>query len=119
MRKMLLMLVALLVICSGCIDYSSGTRVGVVTKFSRKGLLFKTWEGEVNLGGFTTDGPNIWRFSLDSSLKHGEDIGSLIASIDKAQEKGKRVRLHYMQELYQAPWRGDTDHFVYKVETIQ
>jgi hypothetical protein len=32
--------------------YSDGTRSGVLTKVSRKGYVFKTYEGEMNIGGF-------------------------------------------------------------------
>ena len=31
--------------------YSEGTRVGILYKFSRKGTIFKTYEGEVMLPG--------------------------------------------------------------------
>jgi hypothetical protein len=35
----------------GCGEYSDGERVGTIQKFSRKGLIAKTWEGEMLLGG--------------------------------------------------------------------
>ena len=34
-------------------NYSSGVRAGVPVEFSRKGVIFKTYEGELNLGGIT------------------------------------------------------------------
>ena len=33
--------------------YSEGTRSGVLTKVTKKGYLFKTYEGEMNVGGFS------------------------------------------------------------------
>ncbi|MCS7017971.1 MAG: hypothetical protein RMJ87_01890 [Cytophagales bacterium] len=35
-------------------SYSEGYRVGKVMKISRKGVLFKTWEGQLNVEGITT-----------------------------------------------------------------
>ena len=32
-------------------DYSNGSRTGVITKFSYKGLMFKSYEGEILMGG--------------------------------------------------------------------
>ena len=32
-------------------DYSEGERAGYIQKFSRKGWLCKTWEGELAMGG--------------------------------------------------------------------
>jgi hypothetical protein len=53
MRK-IVAIVFLPLVLSGCFDYSDGSRVGVVTKLSRKGLICKTWEGQMNLGGMKT-----------------------------------------------------------------
>ena len=38
------------------IHYSEGTRSGVVQKFSKKGMFWSTWEGEMNLGYNTQNG---------------------------------------------------------------
>ncbi|MFZ9003546.1 MAG: 6-phosphogluconate dehydrogenase, partial [Robiginitalea sp.] len=32
------------------VPYSEGVRSGELIKFSRKGVLFKTWEGEISQG---------------------------------------------------------------------
>lgn len=32
--------------------YSSGDKVGVIVQLSRKGLIWKSWEGQLNMGGF-------------------------------------------------------------------
>lgn len=34
--------------------YSEGTRAGQLIKFSEKGVVFKTYEGELNMGGLGT-----------------------------------------------------------------
>ena len=38
--------------------YSDGNRTGLLQKFSRKGNLFKTYEGELVLNSLTTSGNN-------------------------------------------------------------
>jgi hypothetical protein len=50
--------------------YSEGERAGVVSKFSRKGYVFKTYEGELNVGAqgqVSNMNQNIWAFTLQNS----------------------------------------------------
>jgi len=49
--------------------YSDGNRAGVIIKFSRKGFIFKTYEGELNIGGMgnipgTAQMNQVWDFSV-------------------------------------------------------
>lgn len=55
--------------CVGCGEhYSEGSRTGVLVKFSKKGLLWKSWEGQLNLGGVMQSDkgavPSVWDFSV-------------------------------------------------------
>ncbi len=95
-------------------NYSEGVRTGYVVKISRKGVLFKTNEGELNFGfpqvntlpGATSQ--NIWMFSVpDSDVAH---------QIQKASETGQKVSLHYKQKYMKLFFIGDTDYLVYKIE---
>lgn len=94
---------------NGCGEgYSDGERAGVVTKFSRKGLLIKSWEGEMALGGITTDVEgnavaNVWRFSVRDE--------SLIEKLRTAQSSGKRTTLRYTQ-WFMGPIAVDTGYLV-------
>ena len=47
---------------------SDGNRSGVLFKISRKGILFKTYEGQLHLGGSIqmTD-QSVWNFSAESA----------------------------------------------------
>ena len=36
--------------------YSEGMRQGTISKFSRKGIVCKTWEGELAMANFSKDG---------------------------------------------------------------
>jgi hypothetical protein len=123
------MLIFLLPVIPGCSDYSSGERSGVITKFSRKGFMFKTYEGEINLGGLKTkkDGngnstvvANTFEFSLDAKQRRGENLEALKDSVEKAMNLGLPVKLHYNQEKM-TNWgcaRGSTDYFVDKVQIL-
>ena len=120
MRKTLLMLIITLTL-SSCIEYSSGSRFGQVIKFSRKGLFFKTWEGQMNIGGTTSsnDGglvPNTWMFSIDESRKRGENVARLVDLLLKAAATGERVEVKYMQEMVTAPWRSSTPYLIQDVK---
>jgi hypothetical protein len=97
--------------------YSEGERVGVIVKLSHKGVIWTTWEGEMQLGGVRPgEGgvvPNLWEFSL----RRGEE-GNLVEKISEAQESGKRVKVRYRQALWWAPWRGSTDYYVQSIEVL-
>jgi hypothetical protein len=97
--------------------YSEGTRNGTVIKLSKKGVMFKTYEGQLNVGAYVKDGTNnmptsIWEFSVPKSNQE------VLDGINEAIDKGKRVKLHYKEKLNTLPWRGDTNYLIYKVEII-
>jgi hypothetical protein len=68
-------------------SYSDGYRSGVLQKFSRKGWVCKTYEGE--LAQFVVAGvsPTIWLFSVRSP-RTAQQLDSLV---------GKKVSLHYTE----------------------
>ena len=93
--------------------YSEGERAGLLIKFSNKGYFFKTYEGELNLGGVNTSPNaglmnNIWAFSVNDS-KTAKDLEKM---------EGKYIRLHYRQIMKNLPWQGETVYFVDKVESV-
>ncbi|MDO1449147.1 hypothetical protein Q0590_22915 [Rhodocytophaga aerolata] len=96
-------------------SYSEGSRAGTIVKLSRRGVLVKTYEGQLNLGGFSgeTGSPasSLWDFSVSSGQ---EDV---IRQLEEASLNGKRVKLYYKEKFFQLSWRGDTKYFVYKVES--
>ena len=98
-------------------NFSSGYRAGVPIKVSHKGVLFKTWEGQLNVGGLTNSGqgaiPTTWEFSVK-----GSDDG-VREKIEKAITEGKRVKLSYKEKYVKFFWRGDTKYFVYDVEILE
>ena len=95
--------------------YSEGTRAGQLIKFSAKGVMFKTYEGELNMGGLRTgeakDGleGNLWRFSV-----RDKDVVK-----DLQNAEGKRVKLSYKERYKAMFWQGDTNYFIVNVEVIE
>lgn len=83
--------------------YSEGSRVGILYKFSKKGTVFKTYEGEIILPGLrfkqAGDGisSNIFSFSVDD-----EELAKQLMSC-----QGMEVEVHYVQYNGVLPWRGD------------
>jgi len=70
-------------------SYSTGERAGWVQKFSKKGWLCKTWEGELAL--VSLPGTSVEKF-----LFTVRDDG-IAASINKVV--GQRVSMHYEQKV--------------------
>ena len=97
-------------------NYSTGYRAGTPTKISSKGVLIKTNEGTLNIGGLTNTAegaiPTTWDFSVRGSAD------SVIAKIDNAILNGDRVKLMYKEKYVKFFWLGDTKYFVYDVETL-
>lgn len=93
--------------------YSDGTRAGELVKITRKGVVFKTYEGQLNLGGFSSnDGGvvgNIWDFSTTS-----DEVYRQLQELE-----GKKVKLEYRQVWKELPWQGKTDYFIDKVELVE
>ena len=95
------------------VPYSEGERAGVVSKFSRKGYVIKTYEGELNVGAQGQVGNmanNLWAFTVDSNDPN------VTKKLEDAMLTGGRLRLHYEQRYLKFFWMGDTDYFVTQVD---
>jgi len=90
-------------------DYSNGYRSGLLQKFSQKGWICKTAEGELWQSVVTNVAPNIWLFTVrDASV--ARELDTLV---------GKQVRLHY-SEHRGVPTNcfGDTNYYVDSVSVV-
>ncbi|HEV8700701.1 MAG TPA: hypothetical protein VGV60_05460 [Candidatus Polarisedimenticolia bacterium] len=84
-------------------SYSDGERAGYVQKFSRKGWVCKTWEGELAMANLPGAMPQIFSFTV-----RDDAVAKQINA-----DMGKRVVLHYEQHVgLPTSCFGDTDHFV-------
>ena len=93
--------------------YSEGERTGTLTKFSKKGLIFKTWEGQMNLGGMVPDSenhmiPNIFRFSVTDD--------KVAKNILESMRAGKKVSLKYTQWIISPKPIMGTDYDVISIK---
>jgi len=109
----LLIFIIYVLICG--MSYSKGTRTGIVIKVSQKGYVFKTYEGELNLGGMSQgDGTimvkNIWKFSIQ---KNDTAIYNAIT-----RSEGKQIRLHYKEVIRNFFWQSETPYFIEKAEVV-
>ncbi len=83
--------------------YSRGERAGVLQKFSHKGWLCKTWEGEIAMSTVPGVAPVIWAFTVREP--------SVAAKISAAV--GERVVLHYAEHRgVPTTCFGETPYFV-------
>ncbi len=89
--------------------YSTGERAGYVQKFSKKGWLCKTWEGELAMATMPGVMPETFAFTLHDD--------NLAAEINKAM--GQRVTLSYEQKVGLPSCFGDTAYWVTHVRPIE
>ena len=89
-------------------DYSNGYRSGTLQKFSRKGWVCKTDEGELWQSEQTFK-PTIWLFTVRDAKVAGQ-LESLV---------GKQVRLHYSEHRgVPSSCFGDTNYYVDSVAAV-
>ena len=113
--KQLLFLALLAMTMQSCIseNYSNGERIGFITKFSNKGILWKSWDGEMNI---TQTGMNT-SSTFDFSVDNDNQPEQVVKMLDSAANLGWKVKLIY-HETFGKNWlsnRGETDHFVKEV----
>ncbi len=91
--------------------YSDGFRAGLLQKFTRKGNIFKTYEGELilsSVAGSSAGGSNV----VIASEKFFFSVTDkdLANNLDTLQ--GKNVIVHYKQKNGALVWKGDTPYYV-------
>jgi len=88
-------------------SYSDGERAGVLQKFSQRGWVCKTYEGELAMYVVAGVAPQIWSFSVRDE--------TVVEELNKAV--GQHVRLHYSEHRgLPTNCFGETDYFVDRVE---
>jgi hypothetical protein len=90
-------------------SYSSGTRAGYVQKFSKKGWLCKTWEGEIAMVNVPGAAQERFAFTVRND--------SIAALINRYQ--GQRVVIDYEQHKgIPTSCFGETEYFVRGVRVL-
>jgi len=90
-------------------SYSEGDRSGVLQKFSRKGWVCKTWEGEIAMSTVPGVAPTIWEFTV-----RDDEVAKRVN-----EAIGERVVIHY-SEHFGVPTScfGNTRYFVNAVKVL-
>jgi hypothetical protein len=97
--------------------YEEGVMAGKVLRVSEKGMLFKTFEGKINLETFgALKGTSPIAESFDFSVYKSEK--ELIKELQQVSLSGERVNLYFEKHYMTFPWRGDTKYFVTRVERL-
>lgn len=85
--------------------YSVGIRSGELIKLSNKGVIFKTYEGELSQG---ISGAQIFQFSvMDNEEKVIADLNEM---------EGHYVKVTYVERYRTFPWWGDSRYFITEVK---
>ena len=91
-------------------NYSTGERAGWVQKFSKKGWLCKTWEGEMAMVSMPGAVPEKFYFTVWDDAVAG-DVNKVM---------GKRVSLHYEEKVgLPTSCFGETRHYVTRVAGVE
>jgi hypothetical protein len=91
--------------------YSEGYRAGLLQKFSSKGNVFKTYEGEIILSSISSTRD----VALASEKFYFTLINKkLVRQFDTLQ--GDNVIVHYRQKKGKLFWRGDSEYLVDSVQ---
>ncbi len=91
-------------------NYSTGERAGWIQKFSKKGWLCKTWEGEMAMVSMPGAVPEKFYFTVWDDTVAG-DLNKVM---------GKRVSLHYDEKVgLPTSCFGETRHYVTHVTAVE
>lgn len=109
-----LLLIAAFVYWKFFFTYSEGYRAGLLQKFSNKGTIFKTYEGEIILSSVQSN-----RNVMLASEKFFFSVKNkkIVNQLDSLQ--GRLIVLHYTEKNGVLPWRGDTRYLVDSVRVEQ
>lgn len=116
MKKLFVLAASVLALTSCTENYSNGERIGMITKFSEKGLVWSSWEGSLNTTQTGMNSAEPFDFSVDNDVNDPK----VIAALDSAANKGWKVKIRYHQ-VAGKNWfsnRGETDYFVKEVVVL-
>jgi hypothetical protein len=94
--------------------FGEGVKAGQLNNFTRKGYVFKTYEGKLIQAGFQGGQPgsvqsNEFRFSVVNESVAGKLMSN----------SGKEFELHYKEYMGALPWRGTSVFIVDSVISMR
>lgn len=115
-RMALLLILTVVVLCTGYMmivlnwSYSKGERIGYIQKFSEKGWICKTWEGELQMLPVPGALPEKFLFSVRDKAVTGKINSSM----------GKKVSIFYEQHIgIPTTCFGESEYFAVDVKTLE
>ena len=117
------MLILILVLLAGTLTflhfgtYSTGQRAGSIIEISKRGAVFKTYEGRMNIlnpGAPAGSGEQLRNFEFSVRKKDAP----IIEKLEAASLSGERVQLRFEEKYVALPWRGETKYFVTEVKRM-
>jgi hypothetical protein len=91
-------------------SYSEGNRAGYIQKFSHKGWLCKTWEGELQTANIPGSAPQVFLFTV-----HDDGVATQLTQL-----MGSRVTLSYKEHRgVPGSCFGDTNYYVTGAKVVQ
>jgi hypothetical protein len=91
-------------------SYSEGNRAGYIQKFSRKGWVCKTWEGELQTATIPGSAPQVFLFTV-----RDDSVASRLTQL-----MGSRVSLTYREHRgIPGSCFGDTNYYVTGAKLVQ
>lgn len=90
------------------VTFSEGYRAGELIKISKRGVVFKTWEGRLSQGVSEEQQFNFSVQKVDKEV------------LEKLKEyQGERVKVTYIERFGTFAWLGDTKYFVKDVVLLE
>ena len=90
-------------------EKSNGDRKGILVKFSHKGNIFKTDEGEMWLGCRQTVNAEKYFFSVTN-----DSLASILRNL-----QDECLQIEYKEYRATLPWRGESKYVVFGVKKIE
>ncbi len=90
----------------------SGVKAGILNNFKHKGIIFKTYEGELIQSGFRPGQQGLMSNEFQFSVEDAE-IAKQLMSLG-----GRKLQLHYKEYYGKLPWRGYSTFIVDSIVNI-
>ena len=94
--------------------YSDGNRFGLLQKFSRRGTIFKTYEGELILSSVRSNANTPIASEKFFFSVTDENVAQQLSNL-----QGRNVTVHYKEKNAAAFWCGDSPYIVDSVRVEQ
>jgi hypothetical protein len=103
----LLVILAIFIYWKYYFTFSEGNRAGLLQKFSYRGQIFKTWEGEMILSSVTSN-QNV----ALASEKFMFSVKDKNVAEKLSHLEGNLITVHYQEKNGRLFWNGDTNYYV-------